>query len=133
RAPREAKVRVYNPDEAQDGYASPHTVVEIVCDDMPFLVDSVTMELNRQGYAIDLVIHPMMRFRRDQQGRLIEVVEAEADPSEATEESILRAEVTHEDDASARRRLKESVTKVLDDVAAAVHDWREMRHRTAEI
>src|SRR5438067_6299959 len=65
RQPGEAKVRVYNPDAEKDGYRSSHTVVEIVSDDMPFLVDSVTMELNRQGYGMDLVIHPMMRFCRD--------------------------------------------------------------------
>ncbi len=133
RRPGEAKVRVYNPAAEEDGYASPHTVVEIVGDDMPFLVDSVTMELNRQGYAIDLVIHPMMRFRRDEQGRLTEVVESGQEAPDATEESILRAEVTHEDDAQARKRLQESVAKVLDDVAAAVHDWHAMSNCTAAI
>ena len=65
RAPGEAKVRVYNPELEQHGWQSPHTVIEIVSDDMPFLVDSVTMELSRQGYGIHLVIHPVMRIRRD--------------------------------------------------------------------
>jgi glutamate dehydrogenase len=133
RQPREANVRVYNPDAQQDGYRSSHTVVEIVSDDMPFLVDSVTMELNRQGYGIDLVIHPMMRFRRDSQGRLKEVLEPGADAADATEESILRAEVTHEDDAEERERLHRGIAKVLDDVAAAVRDWGPMRERTDAI
>ena len=60
-------MRVYNPDFEQHGWQSPHTVIEIVTDDMPFIVDSVTMELGRQGYAIDLVIHPVIRVRRDDQ------------------------------------------------------------------
>src|SRR5947209_16901824 len=42
REPGHTKVRVYNPDAGRDGWASPHTVREIVNDDMPFLVDSVT-------------------------------------------------------------------------------------------
>ena len=69
RLPGRAKVRVDNPVFEQHGWKSAHTVVEIVTDDMPFLVDSVTMELSRQGYSIDLMIHPVIRVRRDQRGR----------------------------------------------------------------
>ncbi len=133
RQPGEAKVRVYNPDEAEDGYGSPCTVIEIVSDDMPFLVDSVTMELGRQGYAIDLVIHPMMRFRRDGEGRLTEVVEPGAEASDSSEESVLRAEVTYESEAEERERLRAGIAKVLADVAAAVHDWGRMRGHTDSI
>jgi glutamate dehydrogenase len=46
---QQAKLRVYNPRVDEHGWQSTHTVVEIVNDDMPFLVDSVTMEVNRQG------------------------------------------------------------------------------------
>src|SRR5437868_3976875 len=74
RADGEAKVRVYNPSEEEEGYRSPYTAVDLVSDDMPFLVDSVTMELNRQGYSIDLVIHPVMRVRRDRNGHLTEIL-----------------------------------------------------------
>jgi glutamate dehydrogenase len=34
------------------------TVVQIVTDDRPFLVDSVTMEVLRQGWSIREVFHP---------------------------------------------------------------------------
>src|SRR5947208_14065371 len=60
----ETQVRVYNPDADRDGWSSPFTVVEIVSDDMPFIVDSVTMELRRQGHSIELLIHPVMQVRR---------------------------------------------------------------------
>src|ERR1700751_2970518 len=39
RRPDQAKIRVYNPEPVTDGWSSPHTIVEIVNDDMPFLVD----------------------------------------------------------------------------------------------
>ena len=64
RAPGEPKVSVYNPDADRHGWSSSHTAVEIVCDDMPFLVDSITMELNRQDAAIELLVHPVMRVVR---------------------------------------------------------------------
>ena len=75
RLPGEAKVNVYNPDLERDGWHSPYTVVEIVSDDMPFIVDSVTMELNRQGYGIELIVHPVIRVVRDADGELTEVLE----------------------------------------------------------
>src|SRR5215472_706767 len=45
----EARVRVYNPTPAEDGWTSPHTIVEIVNDDMPFLVDSISAAINDRG------------------------------------------------------------------------------------
>ena len=52
RRPGRSWVRVFNPDLEQDGFRSPHTVVMIVCDDMPFLVDSMSMAVNQAGLAV---------------------------------------------------------------------------------
>ena len=93
REPGEVKVHVYNPDFEQHGWRSPHTVIELVTDDMPFLVDSVTMELGRQGFGIDLVIHPVMTFVRDEHGHLLDVLEPGSDEEQGMTESILHAEV----------------------------------------
>jgi len=131
RAPAQAKVRVYNPDPERDGWSSPHTVVEVVSDDMPFLVDSVTMELGRQGHGIDLVIHPVIHLRRDQHGVLTDVLERTA--PDATPESILHAEVTREADDEARESLKASVERVLGEVKAAVEDWGAMQAQVGAI
>ncbi len=133
RGPGEAKVNVYNPDPERDGWSSPHTVVDVVSDDMPFLVDSVTMELARQGCGIDLVIHPVVRVRRDQEGRVTDVVEPGIDAEDAIAESVLHAEVTREPGADAREHLMESVDRVLDEVRRVVDDWDAMRSRVDAI
>ena len=62
-------VRVYTPTVEEHGWSSGHTVVEVVTDDMPFLVDSVTMALTRRDRAIHLVVHPQFVVRRDIAGR----------------------------------------------------------------
>src|SRR5581483_11704396 len=93
RDPGEMKIRVYNPDPERDGWSSAHTVVELVTDDMPFIVDTVTMELNRQGYGIDIVLHPVIRVRRDRDGNLIELLDPDAEAEDAVSESIIHAEV----------------------------------------
>ena len=59
RLPGVAKVRVFNPSAADHGFESRHTIVQIVNDDMPFLVDSITNEFNRREIAVHLLAHPV--------------------------------------------------------------------------
>ena len=68
-----AKIRVHNPDPDTDGWSSPHTIVEIVNDDMPFLVDSVTGAINAGNRAVHLIIHPIFTVARAADGRLGEI------------------------------------------------------------
>jgi len=133
RGPGEAKVRVYNPNRERDGWSSPHSVIDIVSDDMPFVVDSVTMELARQGYTIDLVIHPVIAVRRDHDGQLIDVLAPSDAADDGISESVLHAEVVREPDLERLEHLGEHVERALEDVAAAVGDWEPMRARALEL
>jgi glutamate dehydrogenase len=133
RSPGEIKVHVSNPDFEQHGWQSPHTVVEIVTDDMPFLVDSVTMELAREGYSINLVIHPVIRVRRDADGNLTDVAEPGTRSPDAIGESVLHAEVAREPDRESRAKLRRNVERVLGEVHAAVGDWHAMRGRAESL
>ncbi|MDQ6836080.1 MAG: NAD-glutamate dehydrogenase, partial [Actinomycetota bacterium] len=133
RAPGEAKVGVYNPDMEGDGWHSPYTVVEVVSDDMPFLVDSVTMELSRQGYAIELIIHPVMRVVRDADGVLVEVLEHGSDAPGATSESVIHAEVRRQSDSDRLAVLQAGVELVLEEARVAVVDWALMQAKTAAL
>ena len=123
------KVNVYNPHLEQHGWQSPHTVVEIVSDDMPFIVDSVTMELTRQGCGIDLVIHPVIRVRRDRAGELVEMLEPGATSPDMRSESVIHAEVVREPDPQRLSELRSGIERVLGQVRAAVEDWPVMRGR----
>ena len=133
RAPGEAKVRVYNPDSERDGWESPYTVVEIVSDDMPFIVDSVTMELAHQDFTINLMIHPVVRVRRDGAGLLVDVLDPGEEAEDSIAESVFRAEVLREHDRDALTRLRAGIERVLGDVRAAVEDWPAMRDRALEL
>lgn len=74
RAPGTPLIRAYNPNFDEYGWQSTHSVVEIVADDMPFLVDSVIMELNRLNMRVHLIIHPVMQLERDADGELARVL-----------------------------------------------------------
>ena len=123
RQPGETKVRAYNPDIERHGWQSTHTVIEVVHDDMPFLVDSVSMELNRHGLGIHLVIHPVVRCARDAAGELRQLCSA----TEGTAESFMHFEVDRQSDPELLARVAADLSRVLTDVRHAVADWREMR------
>ena len=137
RGPGQAKVRVYNPNLERDGWHSPYTVVEIVSDDMPFIVDSVTMELSRQGYGIELIVHPVMRVIRDETGELVEVLGPPGGDGTAhagqIAESVIHAQIVRQADPDRLSVLQAGVELVLEEVRAAVEDWGAMRARAQEL
>ena len=134
RPPGEAKVRVYNPQFEVNGWQSTHTAVEIVTDDMPFLIDSVSMELTRRGFGVHMIIHPVMNVRRDASGRLEAILPAGSDaPDDAIRESVIHAEVDRQTDPSQLRDLEGHLLRVIREVRAVVEDWPAMRERAREL
>ncbi len=126
REPGQAKVRVLNPSVDEHGWQSPHTVVEIVNDDMPFLVDSVQMEVLRQRLTLHFIAHPIVAMHRDDAGR---ATGASADGGTARRESLMHVEVDRIADPARRGALAADVQRVLGDVRAVVSDWQPMRER----
>ncbi|MEY9875494.1 glutamate dehydrogenase [Streptacidiphilus sp. MAP12-33] len=126
-----AEVRVYTPTVEENGWSCGHTVVEIVTDDMPFLVDSVTQELTRQDRGIHVVIHPQMVVRRDITGKLIEILDLDAcdkkRPADALVESWMHVEIDRETDRDDLRSIEADLRRVLGDVREVVEDWGKMR------
>src|SRR3954471_2127640 len=114
RPPGTPKVRVYNPHFEEHGWQSTHTAVEIVTDDMPFLIDSVSMELNRRGCGVHLIIHPVLSVRRDERGHLLEILAPGEDgPEGATAESVVHAEVVRQADDTRLHELEGHIQRVI--------------------
>jgi glutamate dehydrogenase len=133
RKPGRSSIRVFNPDKAKDGWQPGHTVVEIVNDDMPFLVDSVTAEINRRNLTVHLLIHPMIAVTRDKVGKVVDVCAPDAPDADALRESIMHVQITEQTDPATLRDLASGLARVLDDVRSSVEDWRPMRVRLADI
>jgi glutamate dehydrogenase len=131
-APR-ALVRIYNPDEERDGWTSRHTVVEVTADDMPFLVDSLGMVLTQAGLTIHMMVHPVLAVRRDRTGRLVELAPADRTNGQLRRESWQHIQIDRTVDEDRLRELETKILRTLNDVRAAVADWREMRQRAMEI
>ncbi|MBV9022361.1 MAG: NAD-glutamate dehydrogenase, partial [Streptomycetaceae bacterium] len=130
-----ANVRVHTPTVEENGWTCSHTVVEVVTDDMPFLVDSVTTELSRQDRAIHVVIHPQVVVRRDVTGKLLEILDYAAPssavgpelPHDGIVESWIHVEIDRETDRNDLKQITTDLRRVLSDVREAVEDWTKMR------
>ena len=133
RGPGEAKVRVYNPRFEEHGWQSTHTVLEIVTDDMPFLVDSVRMEVNNRGYAVHLMLHPIMKVRRGGEGHISGILPLDSDDDEAVSESVIHAEVDRQTEPEVLEELRGCIERVLTQVRATVEDWPAMLGRIKDI
>src|SRR5665809_164194 len=134
RTPGVPRVRLYTPQFETDGWQSTHSVVEIINEDMPFLVDSVTNELNRHGLGIHLVVHPMIAVRCDPEGVLLEVLEPSQEGAEdSISESFIHVEVDRQTDHDFINELKSDIERVLGDVRAAVNDWQDMLERVRRV
>src|SRR5918992_1703 len=112
-----------------DGDDQPLTVIEIVNDDMPFLVDSVMGEIQARGLAGRLVMHPIMKIRRTASGALDGILgPGDRNWGDGTQESFIAILLDPLSDNIARE-LAETLSAVRGDVRIAVTDWRTMLAR----
>jgi glutamate dehydrogenase len=127
RRPHERSVRVFTPTVEDAGYATPGAVVEIVTDDCPFLVDSVTAAITGEGIGIVRHLHPVIGARRRSDGGLIEITQPRGD---VPKESIQHFELDRRLDVDEAKRLEETVGSVLRDVEVTVRDFDALRAAT---
>jgi len=134
RLPGVARVSVTNPPPDAKGRAR-HSVVQIVTDDMPFLVDSVTMAIDQSVQSIHLVVHPTLAVARTVTGQLRRIVDGEAEAGEGepvVHESWMHVEIDRLSGSDAQA-LEARLVRVLGDVREAVEDWPKMRRAALTI
>ena len=125
RKPGKPVVRLFNANLKEHGWESPHTIVQVVNDDMPFLVDSVTMALAEQGIGVHVLGHPVIAITRDKAGKLTKVGNGVA-------ESFMHLEIDRQaHDAMAA--IKAQLESVLADVRSIVVDWEPMHAKMLEV
>src|SRR5262249_43637662 len=126
RPPGEARLRATCGPEGDD------SVLEIVTDDMPFLVESVAGALAARDLEVHLLVHPVMVVRRDTLGTLRQTrPDMEPDDAEPGDvvESWIRVEINRVADELRLRTVRDGVAQVLADVRSVVDDWSMMRNQ----
>ncbi|GAB3017152.1 NAD-glutamate dehydrogenase [Bowmanella dokdonensis] len=117
-------IRVFNPEVAKHGWQSSHTIIEIITDDMPFLVDSVRMAINRLSITAHLLLHSPIVVKRDAKHQL----EALLDPKTKgqSKQTVFLIEIDRQTSKKALEDIEKELHSVLDEVQLAVSDWKSM-------
>jgi glutamate dehydrogenase len=130
RKPGENLIRVFNPRLDSDGWESPHTIIEMVNDDMSFLVDSATLTLSEIGMGIHLIMHPVVRVDRDSKGRLTAIHQKSA--AKGMPESVMQFQVDRQTGSEELENIRSRLLDAFTDVRLAVADWRKMEASAAD-
>src|SRR3954454_3272757 len=121
-----ASVRVFVPTLEADGYLVTGTVVETSTDDSPFLVDSVTEELNVRDLHARMLLHPMIGTQRAEDGHLERVL---AGRHASHRESVIHIELERRLNEQDRNDLEGRLRAILHDVRLVIRDFEPMEER----
>ena len=119
-----SKIAVTN----QGGAFADVTFIDILNDDMPFLVDSAIALLAERGFEVRLALHPVLSLKRDGQGKLASIEDKAVPDAGTIRESFLHLHIARISDEDARV-LESTLGAIFDDVRMAVLDWRAMQQR----
>lgn len=130
RGEQRSVVRAFRPTLDVCGYSTVGTVVQVVVDDMPFLVDSIANVVSRSGAGIERHLHPLIGTTRDASGALISVSSARSAPRT---ESVQHFELDRILTEQESEQLVADINGALRDVAVAVRDFDPMRAAVGEM
>jgi glutamate dehydrogenase len=126
---RSALVRVFNPTLREHGFVSPHTIIDVVNDDMPFLVDSISLALTERALTLHFLAHPVFAATRDRSGTLSALERRGATKNTKQRlESFQHVEVDRIVDPKALTALANQIERSMRDVRVACADWARMRN-----
>lgn len=134
RPPDAINTALFNPSFERDGWQSGHTILLLACRDMPFVRDSVRLEMNRRGIPIHVIYSAPMRLRRDDIGELVEVGSCGCDVLHEgmVRETMLYMEISRHTQVEDLNAIELGIADVMAEVRRVVFDFDAMVQRVAE-
>ena len=123
----EPKLRIYSP-EVEEGECR-KTVIDIVSDDLAFLVDSVAADINKNNFLIGILIHPNIFTAYDSKGAMKDI--SAKSENGYTRQAHIHVQINETLSEQAVQDLEDGLYTVLDDVFHANKDWQPMLHKLA--
>lgn len=127
-----AKIRVFNPKTEVSSSKSPHTVIEIVCDQMPFVLNSIRLNVLGMGVNIHSLINlSNVQVQRDESG----VFQKFSDEEKALfrTENLIHLEIDKQIESKVLQDIKNKLEKVFLDLQLSVEDWPTMKNKLFEV
>jgi glutamate dehydrogenase len=120
-------IKVFNPEVSKHGWKSSHTIIEVIVRDMPFLVDSLRIALNRQGLSPHLMLNCPINIVRDKKKQITKLSSAtDKSNKSAAIETVFFIEIDRQDDAKLLTAITKELHSVVSDISLTVSDWKPM-------
>jgi glutamate dehydrogenase len=135
------KIQIFSQGDFGSEKNAHRQIIQLLNDDMPFLVDSLTTELTRQGYNIYATLHPMLHVKRNAQGKLESIITEEeahqlrgsAAGNSVLKESFIHFEISPLPEGTSRESLIHDLEHILHNVLLTVTDWSAMMRKARDI
>ncbi|NRB22455.1 NAD-glutamate dehydrogenase [Shewanella sp.] len=127
----ESHIRVFNPSQSKHGWQSTHSIIEIIQPDMPFLVDSVGMALNRIGITTHMMLHTPLSIKRTHDA-ITQVIYGDDGQGKLEKVAVFLIEIDRLSSKDDIKQIEKEIASVLGDVAASVNDWGPMSAKLDE-
>jgi len=127
-------IHVFNPSVSTNGWKSSHTVIEVIVKDMPFLVDSIRIALNRLGLSPHLMLNSPIKLSRDKNRKIIDLAST-VDPKfkETSKETMFFIEIDRQSNQKELDLIKTKLLSVVEDISLTVNDWQPMLTRLNDV
>ncbi len=120
-------IHVFNPSVSKNGWKSNHTIIEVIVKDMPFLLDSIRIALNRLGLSPHLMLNAQLKIIRDKKLEVIDLVSIVNNKTKATsEETTFLIEIDRQENKAELDLIKTELLSVVKDISLTVNDWQPM-------
>lgn len=130
---RTAKIKVFNPDLEEDAWLSSHTVVAVLQQDMPFLVDSIRMEFNRRNIAVHTVKSTLVKIQRDSKHQIKNISFPNTDSNKAAiKEALLFFEIDLHTDEKELKDIRSSLQDIIRQVETVVHSYADLSRQVSK-
>lgn len=126
-------IKVFNPELSKHGWQSSHTIIEIIINDMPFLVDSIRMAINRLDINSHLFLNAPMEISREDNGELSELLDLATKEHNDKAETVFLIEIERQSSQESLKALKDELSSVIEEVSLSVSDWQLMREKLGEV
>ncbi len=127
-------IHVFNPSVSKNGWKSSHTIIEVIVKDMPFLVDSIRIALNRLGLSPHLMLNSPLKLVRGNNNDIIELASNVDTKIKATsEETIFFIEIDRQSTQAELETIKTELLSVVKDITLTVNDWNPMLNQFKQV
>ncbi len=127
-------IHVFNPSVSKNGWKSSHTIIEVIIQDMPFLVDSIRIALNRLSLSPHCMLNAPLKVIRNDKLEVISLAPIVNDDIQATsEETAFFIEIDRQSNPDDLDNIKQNLLSVVEDIRLTVEDWQPMLDRLNNI